>query len=101
MAAVQPGPRLPGGDGATQLGGFAGYDVGSITFGYFNADNSGSVPGVGASPNASADNAGPVTANGLTVGRDPTLQQNYAGFDPNIWTFFPGVEEPTLTEGLQ
>ncbi len=87
-----------GGDGATQLGGFAGYDVGSITFGYFNADDAGSVPGVGASPNADADNAGAVTANGNTVGRDPTLQQNYAGFDPSIWTFSPMDDEPRLTD---
>ena len=92
---------VTGSNGATQIGGFAGYDVGSITFGYFNADDAGTTVGVGTSPNAATDNGGAVTANGNSVGRDPTLQQNYAGFDPNVWTFNPGVDEPSLTDGLQ
>ena len=89
---------VAGSVGATQIGGFAGFDAGAISDGYFNADDSGTSTGVGGGPNATTDGAGPVTANGLTVGRDPTLEQNYAGFDPNIWTFDPGESEPTLTD---
>ncbi len=92
--------QVTGGSGATLVGGFAGYDAGMITDGYFDEGGAGTNIGVAGGANAAADNAAgsnAVTAIGGSTGLDPTAQSTYAGFSSSIWTFNPGLEPPTLT----